>query len=1108
MKRRQMIDTSAVIILVIGFLTGFLISTQLADDFGITGMSIGSMSSGCTGINYNGSGDWNITSDTYCHDMLSNISKDDHVYVDAKLVLQNVTLLFTMGSDKDSWINISGSGSLYVNDTEGDGSLINSTDALREYFIRAHRGSYVDIRNSTIENCGDAVGIFGIQEWPYGGIVTNGSVYIYNNRFIKSFVGVLFGAYGEGTVSQNTFLFMQRKAVSALDHNESTSTIQVTDNQIRHIGSPSIKISARRGSIDVLRNNITNASTGIAISDCHGAVVSSNIVDGASDNRTSGGITITRGTRNLVSRNNISYLNSTTAACLSVNDGVSNILQHNIVHHCDDYGVAFFNSAENNILQFGNISQGNTYGIAASTTATRNTVRDVIVDADTADIILVPTYGNAVLVVLNTSFETSTVTAGNLSVQWYVDAGVNDSNGNELSGAVVKAFTTQGILEAQATTGSTVRMNISEFNQSSGGREYYNNYSFKAYKDGYNGLLGTDVNISSNKAVYVTMIKSISSDTTSASEWRMFKRDLNRSGTYPGSMSTTYFEQYWNYTTGGQITTSPVIAESKVFFQSKDSNVYALDASDGSQSWNYTLGNPNAGSCAVGDGIVFIGCNDNNFYALNSTDGSHIWNYTVAGSRILSSPVVSDGIVYFGTLEANSIYALDSSTGNLVWNYTADDSFSYGSPAVADDTVYFAPTDSDIYAINATNGSRIWNFNTTSNSDSTPVVFEEYVIAGSRNLTALNRTDGSLIWSFYAPDFVSSPVVFEGTVYIGNDDNNLYALNLSDGVQLWNYTTGAAVKSSAALLDGIAFFGSYDNNTYAVDLDGNHLWNYTTGNQIFSSPAVADGVLFIGSTDNTLYTFKAFPPPAPQQPSGGGGGRSTGYTEKPPIQCTEGWTCTAWSTCSPEGVQTRTCNPDNSCEGRYDNMPKDIMYEPKPAESRSCTLPAEEPEEEPVMEAPAGLANLGVEIETEEEVLTAGALLNYNLMLSNLVPGEAALLDYAIISLATGDVIWTGEETLIPEQANLMLPRESFVPETILPGKYHLEVKVRQGEYESTTTEDFRVTSGLWIYLALLMLLTLITFTFFWFLVGKRKKKKKGGSGSTRSISRMIKDIK
>lgn len=54
--------------------------------------------------------------------------------------------------------------------------------------------------------------------------------------------------------------------------------------------------------------------------------------------------------------------------------------------------------------------------------------------------------------------------------------------------------------------------------------------------------------------------------------------------------------------------------------------------------------------------------------------------------------------------------------------------------------------------------------------------------------------------------------------------------------------------------------------------------------------------------------------------------------EKDVEECIPDWLCSAWSECSSEGIQTRTCEDENNCG----------LLTAKPKESQSCTPPSTE----------------------------------------------------------------------------------------------------------------------------------------------------------------------
>jgi outer membrane protein assembly factor BamB len=69
------------------------------------------------------------------------------------------------------------------------------------------------------------------------------------------------------------------------------------------------------------------------------------------------------------------------------------------------------------------------------------------------------------------------------------------------------------------------------------------------------------------------------------------------------------------------------------------------------------------------------------------------WSYTAVGAFINSSPAVANGVVYFGSDDAN-VYALNASTGVKLWRRKIDPD---SSPAVANGVVYLGSAD-NLYA--------------------------------------------------------------------------------------------------------------------------------------------------------------------------------------------------------------------------------------------------------------------------------------------------------------------------------------------------------------------------------------------------------------------------
>ncbi len=224
------------------------------------------------------------------------------------------------------------------------------------------------------------------------------------------------------------------------------------------------------------------------------------------------------------------------------------------------------------------------------------------------------------------------------------------------------------------------------------------------------------------------------------------------------------------------------------------------------------------------------------------------WRFPT-GERIVSSPVLQDNLIYFGSDDGN-VYAVDASTGRQIWKRVTKGPVP-SSPAVADGLVYVGSYDGHFYALDAKSGQTKWDFATGGEKR-----FEAKGVHGfkPKNQTIADPFD----------IYLSSPVVAQGSVFFGCGDGNLYALDAATGELRWKFQAGDVIHSSPAFENGVVFFGSWDSYFYAVDAaTGKEKWRFHGGedpavhNQVGfqSSPAVADGVVYVGCRDSNLYAL-------------------------------------------------------------------------------------------------------------------------------------------------------------------------------------------------------------------------------------------------------------
>ena len=165
--------------------------------------------------------------------------------------------------------------------------------------------------------------------------------------------------------------------------------------------------------------------------------------------------------------------------------------------------------------------------------------------------------------------------------------------------------------------------------------------------------------------------------------WPKFKQGGRNQGRGTGARSDGI--KLWEYVTGGQVSSSPVIGlGGKVYVGSDDGYVYALNPATGAKLWQAPMGSAVLSAPVVGvDGTVYVAGSDGHVRAFSGGTGSEIWSFEANGNIDVSPTLGPDGTVYFGTWN-NKFYALNSS-GARLWDYTVDgavrSSAAIGSPA-------------------------------------------------------------------------------------------------------------------------------------------------------------------------------------------------------------------------------------------------------------------------------------------------------------------------------------------------------------------------------------------------------------------------------------------
>ncbi len=220
-------------------------------------------------------------------------------------------------------------------------------------------------------------------------------------------------------------------------------------------------------------------------------------------------------------------------------------------------------------------------------------------------------------------------------------------------------------------------------------------------------------------------------------------------------------------------------------------------------------------------------------------------NWTFRSRSLLEfPPAVADGMLFVGQLRGR-FFGVDTATGTAVWRKSIGHC-SAASPAVHDGVVFA--------------------------SFLAPYPCPKGDATGGGYVFAWDAKTGTQRWVAKLPPVESSPLVQDGTVYVGAWDGRLYALDEATGATKWATQLDAQIVSSASWVDAASaggtpavVIGTNGGSLYAVDAaTGAIRWQARStdhagsGREYFyATPTVAYGRVFIGNTDGWMYAYGA-----------------------------------------------------------------------------------------------------------------------------------------------------------------------------------------------------------------------------------------------------------
>lgn len=182
----------------------------------------------------------------------------------------------------------------------------------------------------------------------------------------------------------------------------------------------------------------------------------------------------------------------------------------------------------------------------------------------------------------------------------------------------------------------------------------------------------------------------------------------------------------------------------------------------------------------------------------------------------------------------------------------------HGNPAIAGQMV-FVPTEGSLVALDLSTGQTVWSAPLSSESPagtasgdpgtwvSSPVVYDGVVYVADWNgtLHAYETSTGTSVWSVPGVSQTDPGPVVDGVLYTGGPDGAMHALDSRTGTQIWQTSLPNGPSRAASVENGMLFVGSGDGHVNALNTaDGSIAWSVDIGGGVVRTIVVASGIVF------------------------------------------------------------------------------------------------------------------------------------------------------------------------------------------------------------------------------------------------------------------------
>ncbi|MHC1575367.1 MAG: outer membrane protein assembly factor BamB family protein [Candidatus Methanogasteraceae archaeon] len=263
----------------------------------------------------------------------------------------------------------------------------------------------------------------------------------------------------------------------------------------------------------------------------------------------------------------------------------------------------------------------------------------------------------------------------------------------------------------------------------------------------------------------------------------------------------------------------------------------------------------------TGNASGYAPVTDNLIWSTDVSSGSG--GYIGCGASVVSGRVyVSNWPTMIGGAGLG-LHCLDESDGSIIWDNPMGGSGGVSTPAIAGDKVFAGDYLGDLYCMDVNDGTTNWNTSVEPNPTywglaSSPLIYDGmvYVVSFSDGTMHAIDFDGVEQWNYSASGVSDAymSVATDGSNLFFGGGNAMNCVDIATQTAAWAFAVGDKVTTTPAACDGVVYFatGKNEKKLYAVDIaTGTEIWNRSLYGSL-SSPAISDGKIYIGDKDKQI----------------------------------------------------------------------------------------------------------------------------------------------------------------------------------------------------------------------------------------------------------------